>query len=153
MRQHITGNFLETTVSLIVVKTIRPEKVIGYVKVGKTVIVIIKPRSGKTLVGPKQPHLVTDVLKSRSVVSKKVIVFSRLSHIQAIRGMEDDIIQLTVLLLDYGDAFAECNLDTQALGSRGQMGFAIGHQVTVQITVQIIVCESHLYVGTFVSNA
>jgi hypothetical protein len=108
----MTGNLLETTVSLVVVKTIRTEKVIGYVKVGKTVIVIIEPRSGKTLVGPKHPHLFTDVLKSRSVVSKKVIVFSRLSHIQALRGMEDDVLQLAVLLLDNGDPFLECDLDT-----------------------------------------
>ena len=78
------------------------------------------------MVGPEQPHLFADIRKSRSVVAEKMIIFSRLDNVQAFDGMGNDVIELTILLLDGRDAFVEGDLDTQPLGSRRKMGFAIG---------------------------
>ena len=150
--QDFAGNLIKATVTLVSVKSIGTEEVVCNIQVREAVLVIIEPRCGQALVGADKTCSFAHVNKTTSVVAEKVIVLTSLHNPKAFSRMKDDVIQFPVFLLNYCFTIFNSSLNSQTIRRRFQMSVAIRDQVTIQVTIQIVVGKGHFDICSLVSE-
>ena len=153
MRQYFTGDFLKGAVSPVAVQAIGAEEIVGHVEVGITILVIIEPRGREALVGSSQADCIADVDVLGSIVPEEVVVLACLHYPHSLRRVEHDVVLLTILFLDQKFSIDHLGIDFDVDQGRRSTGHAVGQQITVEISVQVVVSESHVHVGSLASQA